>query len=127
MDPEFNEKRFAADNGKNDLAEILDEAGDFLIQEHQYVDGLELYRAAIIRFPEYIPFYQGVGCCAGHEGLHPEAISAMETAIKLEPDNQELVNDLGWSLYESGRIIEAREMLKKAVEMAKSQFFISPL
>ncbi|HBE39888.1 MAG TPA: hypothetical protein DDW27_01535 [Bacteroidales bacterium] len=110
----------AADDGERDLAKIIDEAGDFLIIHGKYSDGLELYRAAVNRFPEYAVFYQGVGSCAGHEGLHFEAISALEAALKLEPENQELVNDLGWSLYEAGRLAEAKQMLAKAVEMAPS-------
>jgi len=107
----------AADEGECDLVEIIDEAGDFLIEEGKYADGLELFRSAVRRFPEYIDFYQGVGCCAGHEGLYHEAISALETALELDPENQKLVNDLGWTLYESGRLVEAKQMLSKAVEM----------
>jgi tetratricopeptide (TPR) repeat protein len=107
----------AADDGESDLAEIIDEAGDFLIQAGNYSDGLELYKAAVERFPDCTFFYQGVGCCAGHEGLHLEAISALETALELDPENQEYMNDLGWSLFESGRLAEAKRMLTRAVEM----------
>jgi len=110
----------SADDGESDLVEIIDEAGDFLIQEGRYSDGLELYRAAVNRFPEYAVFYQGVGCCASHGGLHIEAISALEAALKLEPENQKIVNYLGWSLYESGRLVEAKQMLAKAVKMDPS-------
>ena len=110
----------AADGGESDLAEIIDEAGEFLIDEGHYADGLELYREAIKRFPHYVPFYQGIGCCAGHEGLHQEAVSVMETALELDPENQEVVNDLGWRLFEAGRIVEASGMLEKAVALDPS-------
>lgn len=65
-----------------DLAEIVDEAGDFLISLGRYEDGLHLYRA-----------------------------------LELAPDDQELVNDLGWSLLEPGRLAEALVQLELAVAM----------
>ena len=34
-----------------DRTQIIDAAGDFLIQSREYADGLELYRAALQRFP----------------------------------------------------------------------------
>ena len=100
-----------------DLCNILDGAGDFLIAESLYKDGLELYRAAALRFPRVAVFHQGVGCCAGHEGRDEEAIEASQRALDLEPDNAQFVNDLGWSLLESGRLSEAQETLSRAVAM----------
>lgn len=103
-----------------DLCEIIDEAGSFLIQIRAYSDGLALYRAAAMRFPAVAVFHQGLGCCAGHEGLHDEAVAASERALRLEPGSQEMVNDLGWSLLEAGRLAEAEVMLERAVRMDPS-------
>jgi tetratricopeptide (TPR) repeat protein len=100
-----------------DLCAIIDKAGDFLIQRGAYADGLELYRRAAARFPKMALFHQGVGCCAGHEGHHDEAIAASRAALALEPDNQKFVNDLGWSLHQAGVIGEARAILERAVAM----------
>lgn len=100
-----------------DLCEIIDEAGSFLIQVHAYRDGLALYRAAVVRFPAVAVFHQGLGCCAGHEGLHDEAVAASERALQLEPGSQKMVNDLGWSLFEAGRPAEAETVLERAVSM----------
>lgn len=100
-----------------DLCDSLDHAGDFLIARRAYKDGLELYRAAALRFPHVAVFHQGVGCCAGHEGLHEEAIEASRRALDLEPDNARFVSDLGWSLLESERLSEAQETLSRAVAM----------
>ncbi|RJQ69341.1 MAG: tetratricopeptide repeat protein [Desulfobacteraceae bacterium] len=44
-------------------------------------------------------------------------IEASRRALELEPDNQKLVNDLGWSLFQAGRLKEAEEVLLKAVAM----------
>ena len=110
----------AVDGGEAELVEIVDEAGDFLIQSENYADGLELYRAAVIRFPEHSVLHQGAGCCAGHEGHHDEAIAASEAALELDPENQKYVNDLGWSLFEAGLLDKARQVLDRAVAMDPS-------
>jgi tetratricopeptide (TPR) repeat protein len=102
------------------LCELLDEAGTFLIEISEYADGLELYQQAIVGFPNAAVLYQGLGCCAGHEGLLEEAVQASRRAVELEPANQKTVNDLGWSLLEKGDLIEARATLERAVEMDPS-------
>lgn len=71
-----------------------------------------LYHAVVKKFPEIASLYQGVGCCAAHQGLFEKGIEASQKALELEPDNQELVNDLGWCLFQSGRLVEAEEVKK---------------
>ena len=100
-----------------DVITCIDEAGDFLIHMRKYKDALELYRAAAARFPKTAAFHQGVGCCASHQRLFEEAVAASRRAFDLEPGNQELANDLGYSLYEEGRLKEAQMFLEKAVAM----------
>jgi len=103
-----------------DLCEILDKAGSFLIQFHEYEDGLFLYQAAVDRFPNVAILHQGIGCCAGHQGLYAEAVASSERALKLEPNNQGFMNDLGWSLFQAERLTEARQLLERAVSMDPS-------
>jgi tetratricopeptide (TPR) repeat protein len=103
-----------------DLCEIIDEAGSFLISIGAYRDGLALYRAAAARFPTVAALHQGLGCCAGHEGFHDEAVAASERALQLDSGNQKLVNDLGWGLLQAGRVEEAERMLERAVSMNPS-------
>ncbi len=99
----------------SDLCEIIDEAGSLLIQFGACKDGLDLFQGAATRFPRVAVFHQGVGCCAGHEGLHDEAVAASRRALQLEPRNQKFVNDLGWSLFEAGRLQEGEKALEQAV------------
>lgn len=98
-----------------DLCEVIDKAGDFLIRQQRYGEALELYEAAIRRFPDRAALYQGLACCAGHDGLFDKAIAAAQKALDLEPNRQDLTNDLGWSLFQAGRIEEAEEVLLRAV------------
>lgn len=100
-----------------DLWEVIDKAGGFLIEERRYAEGLELYEAALRRFPNRASLYQGLGCCAGHEGLLNRAVEASQKALDLEPNRADLASDLGWSLYEAGRLEEAEEVLLKAVAL----------
>jgi len=103
-----------------DIRAVIDEAGSFLIQRKKYADGLDLYRGAVERFPDRSNLYQGLACCAAHEGFHDEAVAAYQKALALGPNSQELTNDLGWSLYESGQLERAREILLRAVSMDSS-------
>jgi tetratricopeptide (TPR) repeat protein len=100
-----------------DPTEIIDVAGDFLIQSREYAGGLAPYRAAVQKFPHVGVFRQGRGCCAGHMGALQEAIAASRRALELEPDNQKFVNDLGWSLTVSWSLQEALATLERAVVM----------
>jgi protein O-GlcNAc transferase len=103
-----------------DLWEVIDKAGDFLIQSKRYADALELYEGAVARFPDRAVLYQGLGCCAGHEGLFDKAVAASQKALDLHPVSQNLTNDLGWSLFEAGRLEEAEAVLLRAVAMDPS-------
>jgi Flp pilus assembly protein TadD len=103
-----------------DLAELIDEAGMFLIQEKEYEDGIALYRAAAERFPDTAMFHAGRSCCAGHLDRHEEALGASRRAIELEPGNQAYVNDLGWSQVLAERLDEAVETLERAVSLDTS-------
>ena len=103
-----------------DLWEVIDKAGNFLIQSKRYADAMELYEGAVARFPDRAVLYQGLGCCAGHEGLFDRAVVASQKALDLDPVRQDLTNDLGWSLFEAGRLEEAEEVLLKAVAMDPS-------
>jgi tetratricopeptide (TPR) repeat protein len=92
-----------------DLAEIIDEAGSFLIGIGEYADGLELYREAARRFSADAAIQQGIGCCAGHEG-----------SIELDPANAVYVSDLGWTLVLAKRYQHAEATLQRAVRMDPS-------
>jgi tetratricopeptide (TPR) repeat protein len=100
-----------------DIRQIIDEAGTFLTQIEAYEDGMALYRAAVKRYPDVAALWDGLGYCAGHAGFDEEAVAANQRAMELEPKNQELVNDLGWTLFRAGRLVQARETLERAVSM----------
>jgi tetratricopeptide (TPR) repeat protein len=100
-----------------DLAEILDEAGSFLVDRRNYRDGSELFKRASARFPGVAALLEGLGCCASHLNLHAESIAASRAALVLEPDNPVHLNDLGWSLFLEGQLEESRNVLRRALEL----------
>ncbi|MFC1705860.1 tetratricopeptide repeat protein, partial [Planctomycetota bacterium] len=100
-----------------DLCEIIDKAGDFLIGVRAYQDGLDLYHQAAARFPDVAVFHQGVGCCAGNLGDHEQAIVSSRAALALEPDRPTLLNDLGWSFLQAGEPAQALPLLERAVAL----------
>jgi protein O-GlcNAc transferase len=103
-----------------DLWEVIDKAGTFLMHSERYGEALELYEGAVASFPDRAVLYQGLGCCAGHEGLFNEAVVASQKALELDPNRQDLTNDLGWSLFEAGHLEDAEAMLLRAVAMDPS-------
>jgi Tfp pilus assembly protein PilF len=103
-----------------DICEIIDEAGTFLTRTKAYEDGMALYRAAVKRYPDVAALWDGLGYCAGSAGFDEEAVAAGQRALELEPENQKLVNDRGWTLLRAGRFVQARETLERAVAMDPS-------
>lgn len=103
-----------------DLREIIDEAGSFLIGIEEYADGLELFRLAARRFPDVAEFQDGLGCCAGHQGLLDEALGAGRCAVELDPQNAGHVSSLGWTLLLAERYEEAEAMFNSALAIDPS-------
>ncbi len=50
-------------------------------------------------------------------GNYPEAVKAYERGLEAEPDNVELLNSLGFALFQQGRSEEAVASLEKALEL----------
>ena len=47
--------------------------------------------------------------------MFDKAVAAARKALDLEPNRQDMTNDLGWSLFQAGRIEEVKEVLLRAV------------
>lgn len=99
------------------LFEIIEEAGAFLISINETGDALELYRKAAAKFPDEPTFHQRYGQCAGQEEMFEEAIMAGQRAIELEPENAVFVSDLGWTMFLAARYDEAEALFLRALEI----------
>jgi tetratricopeptide (TPR) repeat protein len=105
-----------------DLVEIIDKAGDFLLDQNDFENALKLYETAVDRHAETAAFWSGAGYCLGRLGRKTEAVGAARRALALEPSSPVRLNDLGWALLEAQSYIEARSILEQAVALAPADY-----
>ena len=107
-----------------DLVEIVDKAGDFLLDQNDYRNALRLYQAAAEARPAEAAYWAGVGYCLGRLGRKRTAVAAARRAAALEPASAVRLNDLGWALLEAGFHAQARSVLEQAVALAPAGYHL---
>lgn len=107
---------------EEDLAEIIDEAGNFLLDHEDFKNALELYLSGERAYPTQALYYIGSGYCFFRLGNIEEAIRKERRAVELEPENHLYLNDLGYSLLEAGLLQEAESVLKRSISLAPPEY-----
>jgi|GEM_PF-794967 len=107
---------------EEDLIAIIDEAGDFLIDQDDYENALALYSAAEKAYPHEAVYSIGSGACLGELGHDEESVKKHRRADALEPDNYKHLNDLGYSLLEAGEFDEAEEVFQKSIALSPPDY-----
>ena len=105
-----------------DLQEIIDKAGDFLIEKDDHVNAGQLYAAAVRANPQVALYHVGLGYCSAEVGRIDESVAHHRRAVELEPHSHLHLNDLGYSLMESGQYDEAEEVLQRAVQLVPPDY-----
>ena len=105
-----------------DLSEIIDNAGDFLIDQDDHVNAGQLYAVAARAYPEVALYHVGLGYCVAQDGRMEESVGHHRRAVWLEPNNYLHLNDLGYSLLQAGQYDEAEVVLKRAVQLAPPEY-----
>lgn len=105
-----------------DLTEIIDRAGDFLLDQDDHVHAGQLYAAAVRAYSEVAPYHVGLGYCVAKSGRMEESVAHHRRAVELDPNNYRHVNDLGYSLLEAGHYDEAEGVLRRAVQLAPPEY-----
>jgi Flp pilus assembly protein TadD len=103
---------------EEDLTIIIDKAGDFLIDQDDYRNALTLYSAAEKAYPHEAVYPMGSGYCLERLGRYEESVRKHRCADALEPDNYEILNDLGYALLEAGEFDEAEEVFQRSIALA---------
>jgi len=103
---------------EEDLTIIIDKAGDFLIDQDDYRNALTLYSAAEKAYPHEAVYPIGSGYCLERLGRYEESVRKHRCADALEPDNYEILNDLGYALLEAGEFDEAEEVFQRSLALA---------
>ena len=105
-----------------DIQEIVDKAGDFLIDQDDYINADRLYDAAVRTYPEVALYHVGLAYCRAELGRMDESVAHHQRAVEFEPGSYLHLNDLGYSLLEAGRYDEAEEVLQRAVRLAPPDY-----
>jgi tetratricopeptide (TPR) repeat protein len=104
------------------LPEIIDKAGDFLIDQDDLANAELLYAAAAEVHPEVAIYHIGLGYCAGENGRFDDAVKHTRRAVELEPDNYRHLSDFGFSLTQAGQYDEAEQILLRAMKLAPPDY-----
>lgn len=107
---------------EEELSTIIDKAGDFLIDNDDFENALNLYTAAEKTFPNNTLYLIGSGYCLGKLGRYMDSVKKYRCAIVLEPNNYKHLNDLGYSLLEAGKFDECEQYLKKSISLAPKDY-----
>jgi tetratricopeptide (TPR) repeat protein len=103
-----------------DWVEIIDRAGEFLVEAKAAEDARRLYEVALKVRPRQQEFITGMGWALCRAGKQGEALPWMEQAVANAPDDSAALSDYGWALTELGRFDEAQPILEKAARLAPS-------
>jgi len=111
-------RRVAADNPE--LATVQASLGDALRRTERCAEAVEAYTAALdlvdITQPRYWFLYYARGICREFEGDYDGSEADFRQALVLNPDQPNVLNNLGYSLVEQRRNLdEALDMIERAV------------
>lgn len=105
-----------------DWIEIIDKAGQWLMDAGDAAGTCRLYEAALKARPGEQEFIIGIGWALCRAGKQNEALPWLERAVANNPNNYLVLNDYGWGLTELGRFDEAEKALEKAVQFAPAAY-----
>ncbi len=105
-----------------DLAEIIDKAGCFLLDQGDTPNATRLYRAATEAYPGVCEHWSGLSYCLGKAGQMEEAVATARKALSMNDGDPRVLNDLGWTLVLAGFHDEARTVLERAAALAPTDY-----
>ena len=92
--------------------------GDAALAAQNTELALKSYTVAVDNAPDVVPFRQSRAKCYRQVQQHQNAINDLLAAINQDPENPELFNDLGLTLYEIEKYSEAYAQFKAASAFA---------
>ena len=90
---------------------------EVLIKQSRYADALELSRGLTERYPKRGYGWKAVGVLLMAQRETQDALAAMQTAVRLMPQDPEALRNLGVTLYEAERYSEAEHYLRRALKI----------
>jgi len=97
------------------IGELFDEAEAFRLTG-KTIDAIALYRQILIRIPNAPMVLRRLAECLIEKGVPQEAISALEDAIRLDPEEPSQYHTLAGALRGRGRMDDALLIYRRAVD-----------
>ncbi|MFQ5656353.1 MAG: tetratricopeptide repeat protein [Candidatus Methylomirabilales bacterium] len=99
-------------------ADTLVNRGWVLVELKRYDEAMATFEAALELQPRLARAHAGLGSALVEaRGDYPEGMRHYLEAVKLDPENPALLNDLGWLSYKMNRYSEAVAALEKAATL----------
>lgn len=93
--------------------------GALLEQRKDFAGAEAAFREALSRDPLHAPSLNYLGYMLAERGERlDEAVSLVERALAIDPDNGAYLDSLGWALFKQKRIEKAEPLLRRAAEQA---------
>ena len=90
--------------------------GAVLERQKRFDAAESVFREALAVQPEFAPALNYLGYMnADRKVKLAEAVTLIEKAVALDPENGAYLDSLGWALYRQGRLTEAEDYLRRAV------------
>jgi tetratricopeptide (TPR) repeat protein len=108
-----------------DLAMLARTDAGLLFEAQRYPEAEAALAKAVSEFPDDPDLIYDYAMAAEKNGHYDTMEAQLRTLIKLQPDNPQAYNALGYSLVDRGqRIDEAEKLIEKAVSLAPNDAFI---
>jgi predicted O-linked N-acetylglucosamine transferase (SPINDLY family) len=88
-----------------------------MLTQRQFAEAQTLSRTLTERFPERVLGWKTLGALLACDARSDEAIAAMQTAVRLMPQDAEIHSNLGSALIKAERFDEAHASLSQAVQI----------
>ena len=106
-------ERFPSDIG------VPFQRGALLEQRKDYPRAEVAFRQALARDPLHAPSLNYLGYMLAERGDRlEEAVSLVERALAIDPDNGSYLDSLGWALFKQNKVDKAEPLLRRAAEQA---------
>ncbi|MFP5378170.1 MAG: tetratricopeptide repeat protein [Vicinamibacteria bacterium] len=98
-----------------DEVELLFKLGGVQEMAGRVAEAEQAFRDVLARDPLHAPALNYLGyMLADRNQKLPEALTLIERALKIDPDNPSYLDSLGWALFKLGRVDEAEAPLRRA-------------
>jgi len=88
-----------------------------LVLAKRFDEARPIYERLVEEYPDRYQPYHRLAVVADHQQQHREAEKLYFQAIRLDRNDAELFNDLGYCLYSQGKLPQAQRILNQAVTM----------